>query len=71
MEAAAFTFARDGSIVLSAFLPTWASRPPGTSLDRIDNNGPYAPDNCKWSTLLEQSRNKRRNGRLPDHLKIS
>ncbi len=30
-----------------------------TSLDRIDSNGNYIKDNCKWSTDLEQARNKR------------
>jgi hypothetical protein len=28
------------------------------SLDRIDVNGNYEPNNCKWATFLEQSRNK-------------
>lgn len=31
----------------------------GLSIDRIDVNGNYEPRNCKWSTNLEQSRNKR------------
>lgn len=29
------------------------------TLDRKDNNKGYAPDNCKWSTMKEQSRNRR------------
>lgn len=34
------------------------------SLDRKDVNGNYEPGNCKWSTPLEQSENKRNNKTL-------
>ncbi len=44
------------------FLEDMGLRPPGMSIDRIDNNllvDSYSKGNCRWTTKIVQARNKR------------
>jgi hypothetical protein len=44
--------------VFSNFLADMGERPKGLELDRIDNDGNYEPDNCRWTSHANNSRNR-------------
>lgn len=47
---------QDFKVFLRDMGPTWN---PGLSIERVDNNGPYAAANCVWIPIQEQPKNRR------------